>query len=60
MNDVMYRNTITQENCAKLKARGFTFIEPEYGRLASGKIGQGRLAETGTVLETIERVLAKQ
>ncbi len=46
MNDVMYQNAVTQENIEKLKTRGFTFVDPEYGRLASGKMGQGRLAET--------------
>jgi phosphopantothenoylcysteine decarboxylase/phosphopantothenate--cysteine ligase len=57
MNDVMYKNSITQENLAKLKARGFTIIEPEYGRLASGKMGQGRLPETAKIIEVIEKVL---
>ena len=54
MNDVMYKNDITQENIAKLKARGFTIIEPEYGRLASGKMGQGRLAENEKIIKAIE------
>jgi len=58
MNDVMYKNTVTQENLAKLKARGFTIIEPEYGRLASGKMGQGRLPETARIIEVIEKVLS--
>jgi phosphopantothenoylcysteine decarboxylase/phosphopantothenate--cysteine ligase len=57
MNDVMYRNSITQDNLAKLKARGFTVIEPEYGRLASGKTGQGRLPDTPKIIEVIEEVL---
>ncbi|MCX6001972.1 MAG: bifunctional phosphopantothenoylcysteine decarboxylase/phosphopantothenate--cysteine ligase CoaBC [Chloroflexi bacterium] len=43
MNNNMWANTITQENVAKLKKRGFTFVGPAYGRLASGKLGQGRL-----------------
>jgi phosphopantothenoylcysteine decarboxylase/phosphopantothenate--cysteine ligase len=60
MNDNMYRNSVTQKNVAKLKARGFTFIEPEYGRLASGKMGKGRLPETGGIIETIEQVLGKK
>jgi phosphopantothenoylcysteine decarboxylase/phosphopantothenate--cysteine ligase len=60
MNDVMYRNSVTQKNVAKLKARGFTFIEPEYGRLASGKMGKGRLPETSKIIETIERVLGQK
>ncbi len=57
MNDIMYKNSITQENLAKLKARGFTVIEPEYGRLASGKMGQGRLPDTPAIIKVIEEVL---
>jgi phosphopantothenoylcysteine decarboxylase/phosphopantothenate--cysteine ligase len=60
MNDVMYRNDVTQKNVAKLKARGFTFIEPEYGRLASGKMGKGRLPDTAKIIETIEKVLGQK
>jgi len=58
MNDIMYQNSVTQENLAKLKARGFTVIEPEYGRLASGKMGQGRLPDTPRIIEVIEKVLS--
>ena len=58
MNDVMYKNPITQENLSRLKARGFTIIEPEYGRLASGKMGQGRLPETAAIIKVIEKVLS--
>ncbi len=58
MNDVMYKNSITQENLSKLKARGFTIIEPEYGRLASGKMGMGRLPETARIIEVIEKALS--
>jgi phosphopantothenoylcysteine decarboxylase / phosphopantothenate---cysteine ligase len=60
MNDNMYRNSVTQKNVEKLKARGFTFTEPEMGRLASGKIGKGRLPETATIIEAIEKVLGKK
>ena len=55
MNDVMYANKVTQENITRLKARGFQFIDPEYGRLASGKMGQGRLATTETIMKSIEQ-----
>jgi phosphopantothenoylcysteine decarboxylase/phosphopantothenate--cysteine ligase len=55
MNDVMYRNAVTQENIEKLKARGFTFVGPEHGRLASGKTGQGRLAETEKIIQAAEQ-----
>jgi phosphopantothenoylcysteine decarboxylase/phosphopantothenate--cysteine ligase len=60
MNDVMYRNAVTQENIGKLKARGFTVIEPEYGRLASGKMGKGRLPETSNLIEAIARALGQK
>ncbi|MGD0779388.1 MAG: bifunctional phosphopantothenoylcysteine decarboxylase/phosphopantothenate--cysteine ligase CoaBC [Dehalococcoidales bacterium] len=60
MNDLMYANAVTQENIAKLKARGFNFIEPEYGRLASGKMGKGRLPETAKIIDAIERALGQK
>ena len=59
MNDNMLQNPITQENLARLKNRGFTIIDPAYGRLASGKIGPGRLADTDTIIGTIMQVLGK-
>jgi phosphopantothenoylcysteine decarboxylase / phosphopantothenate---cysteine ligase len=60
MNDLMYANSVTQENIEKLRDRGFTVIEPEHGRLASGKIGKGRLPETPRIIEVIERVLGQK
>jgi phosphopantothenoylcysteine decarboxylase/phosphopantothenate--cysteine ligase len=43
MNDNMWSNPVTRENVAKLTKRGFTFVGPARGRLASGKMGLGRL-----------------
>jgi phosphopantothenoylcysteine decarboxylase/phosphopantothenate--cysteine ligase len=60
MNDVMYLNAVTQQNIGKLKARGFTIVEPEYGRLASGKMGKGRLPETSKLIDAIERALGRK
>jgi phosphopantothenoylcysteine decarboxylase / phosphopantothenate---cysteine ligase len=61
MNDNMYANAVTQKNVATLKARGFTFIEPEPGRLASGKIGgKGRLPDTAKIIGAVERVLGQK
>jgi phosphopantothenoylcysteine decarboxylase/phosphopantothenate--cysteine ligase len=57
MNDNMYQNPVTQENIDKLKARGFKIVEPERGRLASGKIGWGRLAEAQTIVSAVEQVV---
>ena len=61
MNDNMYANSITKKNVAALKSRGFTFIEPEPGRLASGKIGgKGRLPDTAKIIAVIEQVLGQE
>ncbi len=59
MDADMFANAVTQENLAKLKARGFTIVDPEYGRLASGKVGWGRLADFDQIMATIEQVLAR-
>jgi len=59
MNVNMYQNSITQDNLAKLKARGFTIVGPEYGRLASGKVGMGRLAKVEEIIGTIKQVLGR-
>lgn len=60
MNVNMWENSITQENVQKLKSRGFTIVEPGYGRLASGKMGRGRLADVEAILGTIKQVLGKK
>ena len=59
MNVNMYQNSITQDNLAKLRARGFTIVGPAYGRLASGKIGLGRLAEVEEIIGTIKQGLGR-
>ncbi|MFC1899584.1 bifunctional phosphopantothenoylcysteine decarboxylase/phosphopantothenate--cysteine ligase CoaBC [Chloroflexota bacterium] len=59
MNDNMFENPVTQDNLAQLKARGFTIVGPDYGRLASGKMGQGRLVDTGDIVTTVRQVLAR-
>ncbi len=60
MNDNMFQNSVTQDNLAKSKARGFTIVEPAYGRLASGKTGRGRLAEIEIIIGTIKQVLGRK
>ena len=60
MNDDMYQNSVTQENLAKLKARGFTMVRPSHGRLASGKVGLGRLAEIEQIINTVKHVLDRK
>ncbi|MBA7599404.1 Coenzyme A biosynthesis bifunctional protein CoaBC [subsurface metagenome] len=60
MDANMYQNQITQQNIARLKERGFTFVGPGYGRLATGEIGLGRLADIEEILGTIRQVLGRR
>jgi phosphopantothenoylcysteine decarboxylase/phosphopantothenate--cysteine ligase len=58
MNDRMYADAATQENLARLRARGVEVIEPEEGRLASrGEHGRGRLPAPERLLARIEATL---
>jgi phosphopantothenoylcysteine decarboxylase/phosphopantothenate--cysteine ligase len=59
MHADMYLNPVTQENIEKLRARGITIVDPAYGRLASGGIGPGRLAEVEKIIGTIRQVLGR-
>jgi phosphopantothenoylcysteine decarboxylase/phosphopantothenate--cysteine ligase len=59
MHTAMFLNPITQENLARLKARGFTIVEPASGNLASGGRGVGRLTDTETIIAAIEQALAR-
>ena len=59
MNVNMYENSVTQKNLAKLRDRGFVIIGPVYGRLASGRMGLGRLAENEEILGVICQVLGR-
>jgi len=60
MNVNMWENPATQENVARLKERGITFVGPSRGRLATGIIGLGRLADVEEILGTIRLVLGRR
>jgi phosphopantothenoylcysteine decarboxylase/phosphopantothenate--cysteine ligase len=53
MNDRMYQNAVLRRNLASLRDLGVRFIEPEVGTLACGTVGQGRLAETGRIIDAV-------
>lgn len=53
MNTKMYENRIVQDNIYKLKAHGYTFIEPASGRLACGDIGKGKLANVSDIVSRV-------
>lgn len=59
MEHDMYAAPATQENIARLRARGVVFVEPEEGRLASGLTGKGRLADPEVILGALRQALAR-
>lgn len=54
MNVKMYENPVTQHNLARLKQYGYREIEPEYGVLACGYQGKGRLAKVEDILQAVK------
>ena len=57
MDGEMYAHPATRANVEKLRTFGYTIVEPEYGQLASGQVGRGRLAETAEILAAVNRAL---
>ena len=60
MDGGMWTHPSVREHVGTLRQRGAIVLDPEEGPLASGRIGQGRLAEEGTILEAIKRALSPQ
>lgn len=56
----MYNKPVTQENIKKLKARGYSVIEPVYGELASGLFGMGKMAEPEIMFEVLQKHFEKK
>ncbi len=50
----MYRHPATEENLRKLESYGNYIIPSEYGELASGLIGEGRMAEPEHIVAFLE------
>ncbi|MDQ1316750.1 MAG: phosphopantothenoylcysteine decarboxylase / phosphopantothenate---cysteine ligase, partial [Candidatus Poribacteria bacterium] len=57
MNCNMYDNPILQANIDILRKYHFEFIEPEYGMLACGYEGKGRLADPEKIVDRIQQIL---
>lgn len=55
----MWAHPATQENVARLRARGVEIIGPAYGRMASGLEGWGRMVEPAELLGHIRRALGR-
>ncbi|HOP79997.1 MAG TPA: bifunctional phosphopantothenoylcysteine decarboxylase/phosphopantothenate--cysteine ligase CoaBC, partial [Armatimonadota bacterium] len=53
MNSRMFTNAVVIGNMDRLKNLGWTFIEPDTGRLACGEEGVGRLADPQMILAAV-------
>jgi len=60
MNGKMWEHPATQENVLHLRQRGAEFIGPASGLLACGYEGAGRLIESNTIIDCVEKNLSKK
>ena len=60
MNDSMYLNPIVQDNIKRLSKLGYKIIEPEKGRLCTGRVGIGRLASVEKIVDVINKELKRK
>ena len=60
MDGYMFDNPATQENVSRLLSRGWTMIGPGEGRLASGLVGRGRLADVEDIIGGVKQVLGRE
>ncbi|MCY7357195.1 MAG: bifunctional phosphopantothenoylcysteine decarboxylase/phosphopantothenate--cysteine ligase CoaBC [Rudanella sp.] len=56
----MYRHPGTVENLRRLQSFGNQIIQAEHGELASGLVGEGRLAEPETIVSVLESFFCKR
>lgn len=59
MDHQMYENAATQANLEALRERGYGIVGPAEGRLASGRMGKGRLVDTEQLLGALKQVLGR-
>ena len=60
MDHQMYENAATQSNLETLRGRGYVIVGPAEGRLASGRMGLGRLMETDALLGALRQALGRR
>lgn len=60
MSDLMYEHPTVSLHLATLRERGAAVIGPEYGRLASGREGMGRMSEPDDILREAVRLLLER
>ena len=59
MNNRMWDNPIVKKNIQTLTSVGVSFVGPEEGRLADGRMGIGRMAEESAILDAARHLLAR-
>lgn len=57
MNNKMWNNPATQDNCAKLAERGVHFVGPAEGYLACGTVGKGRMSQPVDIFNAAAQIL---
>ncbi len=57
MDGGMWEHRTVVENVLTLRNRGVVVLDPDEGSLASGRFGQGRLADESRILEAIQTAL---
>ena len=60
MNVKMWKNPILQNNIKRLKELKYEFVEPEYGDLACGYKGMGRLANLDKIADRIKAIIERR
>jgi phosphopantothenoylcysteine decarboxylase/phosphopantothenate--cysteine ligase len=60
MNEHMWFNPVVQANAQRLKAVGMHFVEPEFGPMACGGEGWGRLAGLDVIVELASALLTSR
>ncbi len=59
MDNQMWEHPATRKNLGILRERGYTIVGPAEGRLASGRMGPGRLVETDQLLGALRQALGR-
>ncbi len=56
----MFKHPANQENIAKLQSFGNILIPAEYGELASGLVGEGRMADVENIVAFVEKQMEQK
>ncbi|HET7677143.1 MAG TPA: bifunctional phosphopantothenoylcysteine decarboxylase/phosphopantothenate--cysteine ligase CoaBC [Candidatus Limnocylindrales bacterium] len=60
MDGEMWSHPATRANVERLRSFGYAIVEPEVGPLASGAVGEGRLAPVARIAAAVESALAER